>query len=48
MKEYINPDVIVNIYNQVDDSVKRIIEDELSCSGYDINEILNEYEKEYY
>ena len=48
MKEYINPDVIVNIYNQVDESTKRIIEDELSCSGYDIQELINEYEEEYY
>lgn len=48
MKEYINPDVIVNIYNQVDNLTKQIIEDELACNGYDINELLDDYEKEYF
>lgn len=47
MKEYINPDVIIEIYDILDDDGKKIVEDCLLSNGYDIDDILDEYEKEY-
>ena len=47
MKEYINPDVIVDIYNNLDDGGKEIVEECLQSNGYDIDDILDEYEKGY-
>lgn len=47
MREYINPDVIVEIYDSLDDNGKEIIECCLLSNGYDINDILDEFRKEY-
>ena len=47
MREYINPDVIVEIYNNLDDDGKEIVEDCLLSNGYGINDILDEHRKEY-
>lgn len=47
MKEYINPDVIVGIYNELDDDGKEIVENCLLSNGYDIDDILDEYAREY-
>lgn len=48
MKEYINPDAIVDIYNNLDDGGKEIVESVLLSYGYNIDDILDEYEKEYF
>lgn len=48
MREYINPDVIVEIYNNLDDNGKEIVENCLLSNGYDIDDILDEYGKEYF
>lgn len=48
MKEYINPDAIVEIYDNLDDNGKEIVEVCLRHNGYDIDDILDEYEKEYF
>lgn len=47
MKEYIDPDVIVEIYDSLDDGGKEIVEECLLSNGYDINDILDEFRKEY-
>lgn len=47
MREYINPDVIVEIYNSLDDNGREIVEGCLLSNGYDIDEILDEFRKEY-
>ena len=47
MREYINPDVIVEIYDRLDDNGKEIVENCLLSNGYDIDDILDEFIKEY-
>lgn len=47
MREYINPDVIVEIYDNLDDDAKEIVKYWLLSNGYDIDDILDEYRKEY-
>lgn len=47
MKEYINPDVIVEIYDGLDDNGREIVESVLLSNGYDIDDILDEHRKEY-
>ena len=48
MKEYINPDVIVEIYDSLDDNGKELVESVLLSNGYDIDDILDEYGREYF
>ena len=47
MREYINPDVIVEIYDSLDDNGRELIASVLLSNGYDIDDILDEYRKEY-
>lgn len=47
MREYINPDVIVEIYDSLDDNGREIVESALLSNGYDIDDILDEFRKEY-
>lgn len=48
MAEYINPDVIVDIWNElIFEDDKEIVDLVLRNHGYDINDILDEYRKEY-
>lgn len=48
MAEYINPEVIVDIWNElIFEDDQDIVDLALRNHGYDINDILDEYRKEY-